>query len=105
MLRKEFQPAKLLVKQSAESVAKLVEQKSYPGAAIQLQSLIAQELSEPQREAVSAALQTVNQKLQEQAAVLEPAAAGEAAAPPVPAAKAEEAAAAAAVMERYKQTK
>lgn len=104
-LRQAFQPARLLVKQGAESIAKLVEQKQYAAATIQLQSLLPQELSDQQREVASAALQTLNQKLQELAATVQPSEDGSAPKPPSEPVKAEEAAAAAAVMDQYIRTK
>src|SRR5687768_16642583 len=77
-ITKVFQSAKLLVKQNAISIAKLVEDKKFAGASIQLQALLPQELSKEQRDVVSAALQTLNQILQEQAASIQGSPAAEA---------------------------
>lgn len=105
-IRKAFQPARLLPKQNAESIAKLVEDQKFALASIQLQALLPQELTPQQRDVVSAALETVNRTLAAQAAN---APAGQSA-PGGPAAKAaappsEDAAAAAAVVDHYIRTK
>jgi hypothetical protein len=104
-LREAFQPAKRFVRQSAESIAKLVEQNQIAGATIQLQSLLSQQLNDEQSEIASAALHALNQLLNEQAAAFLPPSGEKSAAPSLPPAKTEEAAAAAAVMEHYIRTK
>lgn len=108
-IRTAFATAKnSLVKTSAEGVAKLVSEKQYVAASLQLQALSANtDLTEEQRNVVAGATVAVNAALQELAATVQPAEAAPAeggAAPPPPADK-EEAAAAAAVLQNYQRTK
>jgi len=106
-LSNAFKPAHLLVRQNAEGIAKLVIEKQYPPASIQLQTLLSQELSKEQRDTASASLVTLNQILQEQAATLQTSApeGSPQNTAPKQSAKKEEAEAAAAVMQNYIRTK
>ena len=102
-----FKPARMLIRQNAESIAKQVQEKQYAPATIQLQTLLPQELSEPQRDVASASLQTLNQILQEQAATLQtsPPDGPQPSGTPKQQVTKEEAQAAAAVMQEYIRTK
>jgi predicted small lipoprotein YifL len=107
-IRKAFVTAKnSLVKTSAEGTAKLVEEKQYAAASLQLQALSANtDLTEEQRNVVAGATVAVNAALQELAASLQPAEVAESeGAPKAAAPPKEEAAAAAAVLEHYQRTK
>lgn len=107
-LSNAFKSARLLTKQNAMGIARQVEAKQYAPATIQLQALLPQELSDQQREVASAALQTLNGILADQAATLqpEPAAAPEGSpAPPKLEVSKEEAAAAEEVRRHYMRTK
>ena len=105
-LSNAFKPARLLVRQNAESIAKQVVDKQYASATIQLQVLLPQELTKPQREVASASLLTLNQILQEQAASAQSPESDQPANTTVKQpASPEEAAAAAAVMQNYIRTK
>ncbi|HEX7858868.1 MAG TPA: hypothetical protein VF773_00935 [Verrucomicrobiae bacterium] len=106
-LRKAFASANNLLKTSADSVAKLVTEKQYAAASLQLQALAGNtDLTDEQRGVVSGATVAVNTALQEMAAAVQVEAATSAPGSPAPpqAAK-EDAAAAAAVLEHYKRTK
>ena len=108
-IRTAFTTAKnSLLKTTAESIAKLVADKQYAAASLQLQALSANsDLTEEQRNIVAGATVAVNVALQEMAASVQaPETApveGAPAAPPPP--QKEEAAAAAAVLQHYQRTK
>lgn len=108
-IRTAFATAKnSLVKTSAEGVARLVAEKHYAAASLQLQALSANtDLTEEQRSVIAGATVAVNAALQELAATLEPAetAPADGSTPPPPPAEKEEAAAAAAVLQNYQRTK
>lgn len=107
-IRKAFVTAKnSLIKTSAEGVAKLVEEKQYAAASLQLQALNTNsDLTDEQRNVVAGATVAVNVALQELAAAAQPTDAGaEAGAPAPPPAQKEDAAAAAAVLQHYQRTK
>ena len=108
-LRQAFATAKSsLLKTSAESTAKLVADKQYAAASLQLQALSANtDLTDEQRNIVAGATIAVNSALQELAASIQPpeAAPAVSGSPTPPAANNEDAAAAAAVLEHYKRTK
>ena len=109
-IRTAFATAKnSLIKTTAESIAKLVGDRQYAAAALQLQALSANtDLTDEQRSVVAGATVAVNGALQELAAAAEPAATEEVPSgpkPAVPEASKEEAAAAAAVLEHYSRTK
>jgi hypothetical protein len=107
-LSNAFKTARLLTKQNAMGIAKQVQEKQYVPATIQLQALLPQELNDQQREVASAALQTLNGVLAEQAATLQPEAAvateGSPKPPKIEVSK-EEAAAAEEVRRQYMRTK
>ena len=108
-LRQAFATAKTsLLKTSAESTAKLVAEKQYAAASLQLQALSANtDLTDEQRRVIAGATIAVNAALQELAASVQPSEATPAvpgSAAPSPSEK-EDAAAAAAVLEHYKRTK
>src|SRR6476646_7185747 len=65
-LSNAFKPARMLVRQNAESIAKQVVEKQYAPATIQLQAMLPQELSSEQRMVASTALMTLNQILEQQ---------------------------------------
>ena len=106
-LRQAFATAKnSLIKTTAESIAKLVGDKQYAAAALQLQALSANsDLTDEQRNVVAGATVAVNVALQELAASAQPSEAAESGAPARAPAPKEEAAAAAAVLEQYQRTK
>jgi predicted small lipoprotein YifL len=108
-IRAAFTTAKnSLVKTSAEGVAKMVSEKQYAAASLQLQALSANtDLTEEQQRVVAGATVAVNTALQEMAASLQPAEAApvEGSTAPPPPAPNEEAAAAAAVLQHYQRTK
>ena len=103
-----FASARQALRTNAEGIAKLVIDKQYAAASLQLQAIAANsELSDEQRKVVAGATIAVNSKLQELAAAAETAAPnseGVPASAPTPVAK-EEAAAAAAVLEHHIRTK
>src|SRR5688572_26441185 len=95
-LRKAFASAKSLLKTSAESVAKLVTEKQYAAASLQLQALAGNtDLTDEQRGVVSGATIAVNAALQEMAASVQVEAAPSAPGSPAPPRAAKEDAAAA----------
>lgn len=104
-LSNAFSNAKLLLKQNAHGIARQVQDKQYVPASIQLQALLPQELSEEQRNTVSAAFATLNQILQDQAASIAPNAESEPGKPAPKEVPREEAEAAAAAMQNYIRTK
>jgi hypothetical protein len=102
-----FKPARMLVRQNAESIATQVSQKQYAVATVQLQAMLPQELTAEQRQVASASLMTLNQILEQQAAAAEPAAPDspkEATIPKTPVSK-EESQAAAEIRREYNRTK
>lgn len=107
-LKAAFATARPAMKTNADSVAKLVSDRQYAAASLQLQALSANtDLTDDQRNVVAGATIAVNSALQEMAASLQPAegAPAEGAAPAAPPANKEEAAAASAVLEHYQRTK
>lgn len=108
-LKNAFATARPAMKTNADSVAKLVSEKQYAAASLQLGALGANtQLTDDQRNIVAGATIAVNAALQEMAASLEPAAGeapAEGAKPAAPPASKEDAAAAAAVLEHHIRTK
>lgn len=110
-ITKAFQSARLQVKKNADAIAQQVKGKQYIPVSIQLQALLSNpDLTREQRNVLSAAMVTINQILQAQAASLQPADAQAVETsggpkPPVQQVTVEEAAAAAAAVEHYRATK
>jgi hypothetical protein len=107
-LSNAFASSSLLVKQNAQSIGKLVTQKQYAAATIQLQTLLPLQITGEQRNVASAALATLNEILQQQVASASsapPEAGVSKSSTPIPSATKEEAAAAAEVMNHYIRTK
>jgi hypothetical protein len=104
-----FKTGKLQPKKNAEAIAKLISEKQYAIASIQLQALLSNpDLTPEQREVLSSSFRTVSETLQAQVASVDPGAApaegGSPKPPPQPVTR-EEAAAAAAAIEHYRATK
>ena len=103
-----FASSRQALRTNADGIARLVAEKQYVAASLQLQALAGNsDLSDQQRSVIAGATIAVNSKLQELAATAETRAAGAGPVPtsaPTPAAK-EEAAAAAAVLEHHIRTK
>lgn len=107
-ITKSFQSARLQVKKNAEAIAKLIQDRQYALASIQLQALSAHpDLTKEQRDVLAAGMVAVNQTLQAQAETIAPAPSGdtESPKPPPQPVSTEEAATAAAALEHYKATK
>ena len=107
-MAKAFTNAPMLVRATSDSVINQVRSNEYAGATIQLQALLSNSgLNDNQRDVSSAALQTLNQKLQEQVSAMQESAAPSAtsAAQPAQPVQPEEAIKAAAALEHYKATK
>ncbi len=82
-MKKSYASARLQTKKNAEAVAKLIEEKQYAVASIQLQGLLQTEgLNDDQRNVTSAALTTINALLAQVVGEAEPAPAGGDAPPP-----------------------
>jgi hypothetical protein len=106
-IQNAFREARPLLRQNADSISTLIKAGKYAAATIQIQAMLSQELSDAQRDVVSAALQALLGAVQQQAEnpTKSSAATGGTAGPANDAAKKTEDAAAAVVMEQYIRSK